>query len=148
MTKINPRAKAALKMNLYLKEVVSECIPERKSHIKPSRKVKVKKEDGIVIEECHRSCNRCPMRFRCYTERDVVLTEEEWKKIDITKGTGRTLKQWKERILEEMYYVDVKPYSHNIISLSLSAIARGWGKSMANKIVEEFGLETLGWSKN
>ncbi len=84
---------------------------------------------------------------RCYTEKDVVLTLAEWKQIDICKGTGKTLKEWEDSILREMPWVDIKNYSHNIISLALSAISQGWGKKKANSTIDKFGLEQLGWRK-
>jgi len=103
----------------------------------------------IVTEKCPRmTCNRCPARFKCWTHRDdLILTAEEWKQVDTTNGTGRTLLQWKNLILNELPYVDVKEYSHNIITLSLRSVASGWGEKTANKIVREFGLDKLGWGE-
>ena len=51
------------------------------------------------------------------------------------------------RIDEEVDYVDIKQYSHNIISLSLQEAAKKFGNAVANDLIEEFGLEDLGWSK-
>ena len=48
---------------------------------------------------------------------------------------------------KEVDYVDVKPYSHNIISLSLGNAAQKFGNEVANDLIEEFGLEDLGWRK-
>lgn len=60
---------------------------------------------------------------------------------------SKTLQEWKEVIEREVYYVDVKPYSHNIISLALNAIARDFGNKEANKAIDEFGLGEYGWRK-
>lgn len=59
----------------------------------------------------------------------------------------RTLKEWKKEIKEQADWVDIKPYSHNIISIGLRAIAKKWGKEEANKTITELGLDTLGWKK-
>jgi hypothetical protein len=39
------------------------------------------------------------------------------------------------------------PYSHNIISLVLGRVAKFHGKKTANKLIDEFELEALGWHK-
>lgn len=57
----------------------------------------------------------------------------------------KTLKDWLAVIEHEVPYVDVKPYSHNIISLALQAIARQWGQKKANKAIKDFELDVLGW---
>jgi len=59
----------------------------------------------------------------------------------------KSLNDWREMIDEEVPYVDVKPYSHNLISLALGAIAKEHGQDEANKAIEDFGLGSLGWSK-
>jgi hypothetical protein len=86
-------------------------------------------------------CEDCPERFVCFT------TRKGHKSKEVTKDTGKCLGGWKQSILKEIAYVDIKPYSHNIISLALGAIARGWGKPEANKVIDEFGLKDLGWHK-
>ena len=65
----------------------------------------------------------------------------------MTDKSGKTLADWRERIETEVDYVDVKPYSHNLISLALGAISDGWSKREANRAITDFGLDTLGWSK-
>lgn len=59
----------------------------------------------------------------------------------------KSLNDWRKIIKEEAPYVDVKMYSHNIISLALGAIAKECGQDEANKAIEDFGLEDLGWGK-
>ena len=86
-------------------------------------------------------CNECSNRFKCFTER------EGFKSKEVTNDTGKCLVGWKEVILDELPFVDLKPYSHNIISLALNAIARGWGNKEANKAITEYSLESLGWRK-
>jgi len=59
---------------------------------------------------------------------------------------AKTLEQWRETIEENVDYVDVKPFSSNIIGLALRAIGEGYGESEAKKAVKDFGLDKLGWS--
>jgi hypothetical protein len=56
-----------------------------------------------------------------------------------------TLEILRGDIAEEVDYVDVKPYSHNIIGLTLRSIAKNFGKEEANKAIRDFGLVKLGW---
>ncbi len=55
------------------------------------------------------------------------------------------IKTWSKRI-QEAINTD-GPYSHNIISLALGAVAREHGKAEANKLIDEHDLEDLGWEK-
>lgn len=59
----------------------------------------------------------------------------------------RNLEQLREQIGDEVPYIDVKPYSHNIISLSLQHISNKYGKAQANKAIADFNLEKHGWKK-
>ena len=58
-----------------------------------------------------------------------------------------TLKDWIKVIENEVMFENVKPYSHNIINISLQAIANQHGREAANKVIEDLDLERLGWSK-
>lgn len=58
-----------------------------------------------------------------------------------------TLKDWIRGIEDERPYVGLKPYSHNIINISLRAIAQDYGREVANKVIEDCELEVLGWNK-
>ena len=57
------------------------------------------------------------------------------------------LKLLYDKIEKEVDYVDVKLYSHNIISLVLREISEEFGQDRANEAIENFQLELLGWSK-
>ena len=48
-------------------------------------------------------------------------------------------------IMDERKFVDVKPFSHNIISLELRIISDKYGKETANKLIKMCKLEELGW---
>lgn len=144
--KIDPRAEEAIAINTLIRN--QETRIRVRSYSTDKRvNVEINAVAAPVSKVCRRSCTRCPGRFRCYTERDIVLTQAEWKRIDICKDTGKTLKEWEESILREMPWVDIKNYSHNIISVVLSAISQGWGKKKANSTIDKFGLEQLGWRK-
>jgi len=58
----------------------------------------------------------------------------------------KTLEDWRATIKKEVRFVGKKPFSHNIINLTLSAINSQFGKEEANRAVVDFGLERLGWS--
>jgi hypothetical protein len=69
---------------------------------------------------------------------------------------GRKLsEETKEGIYQDAYEIieqnletlDLKPYSANIISLRLASVARKLGKTKADQLIDEFGLEQLGWKK-
>ena len=53
----------------------------------------------------------------------------------------------KLRIIHEREWVDIKPYSHNIIAASLRVVASKYGQEEANKLIDECELEKLGWKK-
>jgi hypothetical protein len=52
----------------------------------------------------------------------------------------------KSKILEEREYVDIKPYSHNLISLYLKRYAELEGHDKTNQLIIDFQLDELGWS--
>tara|TARA_E500000318_G_scaffold110884_1_gene127563 strand:+ start:835 stop:1059 length:225 start_codon:yes stop_codon:yes gene_type:complete len=61
--------------------------------------------------------------------------------------TNEEYYELKAKIIHQKKFIDVKPYSHNIISLLLQAIADGWGQERANQTIEACKLEELGWHK-
>jgi len=62
-----------------------------------------------------------------------------------TKKEEERLSDLQDKILEQREYVDVKPYSHNIIGINLRIIAKEFGYKEANKTIEELELDALGW---
>lgn len=60
------------------------------------------------------------------------------------KGTKARLAEIKERIDKEIPFIDLKPYSHNIISLNLRLIAQEFGYATANEVIDELDLRDHG----
>ena len=59
--------------------------------------------------------------------------------------TTPNLNEIKIKILEEIPFIDIKPFSHNIISLELRIIAEEYGQDVANKIIQDYKLDERGW---
>ena len=65
----------------------------------------------------------------------IVLTaEEEQKKQELIT-----------KIMMEIPYVDVKPYSHNIIGCRLRQLELDFGQETAYEVVRTTNLKNLGW---
>jgi hypothetical protein len=60
---------------------------------------------------------------------------------------AKTLAEWREAIAENAPRVDKAPYSHNIINISLQAIANAFGKAEANRAIRDFKLARKGWQE-
>ena len=57
-----------------------------------------------------------------------------------------TAEDYIKKIRNEMPYVDVKPYSHNIITICLNALAElGWNDEQIDQLIQDEGLNSLGW---
>ena len=50
-----------------------------------------------------------------------------------------------KKIKQEIPFVDVKPFSHNIISLELRILARDYGLKEVEKLINTTKLKSLGW---
>ena len=52
-----------------------------------------------------------------------------------------------EKIENEMEWIDIKPYSHNIIGLSLSVLQEDfeWTDKDIAELVFQLGLDKMGW---
>ena len=55
------------------------------------------------------------------------------------------LEEMKMAILKEIPYIDIKPYSHNIISLRLQMISEEFGDDVAHQLIKDLKLDTKGW---
>ena len=60
---------------------------------------------------------------------------------------SETLGQLRRRIKREAPYVGKRPYSHNIIRLTLAEIDQRFGRPAANKAVVDFNLENKGFNE-
>jgi len=56
------------------------------------------------------------------------------------------LAELRKRVKREAPYIGVKPYSHNIVRLTLAQIAQDHGRAEANKAVRDFDLESKGFN--
>lgn len=59
----------------------------------------------------------------------------------------RDLNTLRDRIRREAPYIDVRPYSHNIVGLALQEIAQKFGADEANKAVRDFKLKPKGFNE-
>ncbi len=60
----------------------------------------------------------------------------------------KTVDDWRQAIKREChYYVGIRPYSHNMISIALRAIHTLAGAEAANRAIIDFKLERLGWKQ-
>lgn len=59
----------------------------------------------------------------------------------------KTLTEYRREIRQQVPWIGIKPYSHNLIGLTLGCIAEEYGETEANKAIKDFGLDKLGWSK-
>ena len=62
------------------------------------------------------------------------------------EANTQRLVELKNTILEEKAWVDIKPYSDNIISSTLRIIDEKFGKEIVNDVIVSMGLEELGWN--
>jgi len=58
-----------------------------------------------------------------------------------------TIEEAREEIAAQVDYIDIKPYSHNIISIVLTRVSKVHGNEETNKLIDKFGLEDYGWHK-
>ena len=84
-------------------------------------------------------------------EQEGLYRERQYSK-DKEAGNYTTeqldrLEELYEKLEEAASTVDVLPYSHNIVSILLRQLASEFGKEEANKAIDNFELEELGWSK-
>ena len=59
--------------------------------------------------------------------------------------TTQTLQTLTNKINKEIDFVDIKPFSHNIISLTLRQIEEHYGKEQVLHIIRTTDLKEIGW---
>ena len=52
---------------------------------------------------------------------------------------------YKDKISDELIFIDVKPYSHNIVNCLLRGISELTDKATTNLYIREVGLDKRGW---
>lgn len=62
-----------------------------------------------------------------------------------TPISKKTLKELRTEIGEEVGFVGLKPFSHNIIGMCLREIHKRFGMASANKAIKDFDLDSMGW---
>ncbi len=50
-----------------------------------------------------------------------------------------------DKIMGEIPYIDIKPFSHNIIAIQLNILASEFGQDEANEVIRTTELKDLGW---
>ena len=60
-------------------------------------------------------------------------------------GSKKTLEQLQYEIINEIPYVNIKPYSHNIIGIKLKIMGDTFGKQEVYDIVNNTELKNIGW---
>jgi hypothetical protein len=58
-----------------------------------------------------------------------------------------SLEELRQKIRRQVPQLGRSPYSYHIVSFAVGLIEREYGYTEANKAIEDFGLEELGWSK-
>jgi len=59
----------------------------------------------------------------------------------------KTLKQLRDEIIEYVKTIDIKPYSSNLISMTLQKIDKEHGREKASETIDLLNLESLGYKK-
>ncbi len=57
-----------------------------------------------------------------------------------------TLDNLRAELVLEAQFVDLKPYSHNLVTMMLQNIAKKFGKAEANQAIDDFNLAEKGWN--
>lgn len=57
------------------------------------------------------------------------------------------LNEYRKQIKQQVPFVDKRPFSHNIINVTLQVISNRFGHEEANRAIDDFGLSELGWEK-
>ena len=59
----------------------------------------------------------------------------------------QSLEELREDVRKNRRRLGRTPFAHNIIGLTLSIIAEAYGVAAANRAIEDFELESVGWKK-
>ena len=111
---------------MSIKAIVAKCDTPDKSGI-------------VFTRDCLRNIAKKTPSSYSFDEKDGVLycTSEKTILDGIKKTTS-----------EEIVKLSSKPYSDSIISIQLEMARDVYGKELKDSLIDEFGLEKLGWSKD
>ena len=110
--------------------------------------VKDEEEDGGHEEELHNICDKCcddEFASTLGINAEEVKDQVEAKIAEIMETDGGFYFKHYCKIMEEIVWVDIKPYSHNIIGLELRIISDKYGKDISNYIIRTTDLNKMGW---
>jgi hypothetical protein len=85
------------------------------------------------------------MGLREEFQKEAIKAKELNNAIKAIKKLGGGT-NWELIIQRERPFVDIRPYSHNIISTALRAISQEQGIKKANKAITKYKLKELGWN--
>jgi len=59
----------------------------------------------------------------------------------------KTIEELRQAIINELMYVDIRPYSHNLVGLYMDELERNYGIKEVKRIVNDhaFWWESKGW---
>ena len=60
---------------------------------------------------------------------------------------SESLPKLRAKIKEEARFIDVRPYSHNLVSMMLRQMAKAFGRRAANQAIRDFRLKRKGYSE-
>ena len=85
--------------------------------------------------------------FEAFKKETAEERESEFKRLMKEKYEECLKYHYNRLIEEEVPYIDIKEYSHNIINGYLGGILNKLGLDEYNKTIEKFDLEEKGWRK-
>lgn len=100
-------------------------------------------------EDCCETCIACLIGECDHFENmdmDIEYNKKKFNKV-IKELNWKTKKLniYINTIKKNIPYVDIKPYSHNIINLTLASIGEQYGDKTAKKIIADTELKNMGW---
>lgn len=110
-------------------------------------------DDEMICSECeyydvykkHPEEGLCK---QCYKERDLTVSQKVIDDIErVFCPQSESEKECLMTIAEEVLYIDVKPFSHNLITYSLISLeeSEGYYPAKYNEVVKMFKLHHKGW---
>ena len=79
------------------------------------------------------------------TGKGCARVERLFQKKKTVTPDEKTLDEMRAELVLEAQFVDLKPYSHNLVTMILQDIAKKYGNKEANQAIDDFDLTDLGW---